>query len=133
MEFLRIFIGLILLTHQVIFFLGLSRVKKLMTFANVLQCIFPALIVLSSLYFQSWELLILAFLVERLWIIFELVIKSISIKRSLDPFFFLQILGFVAGLLIVITHLNWIFAWVYGAFWVASFIHWKKKVQHISN
>ncbi|MCI4670187.1 MAG: hypothetical protein MRZ79_18775 [Bacteroidia bacterium] len=132
MDLLLLFIASVLLIHQAIFFQGLFRVRKLMTLPNLLQGIIPTLLISSSLYFQSWILLIVAFLTERIWIMLELTIKAISIKKPLDPFFFLQVLGFGAGLTVVLTQLNWMFSLVYLVFWIASFIHWRKKVQHIS-
>lgn len=131
MDFPLLFLGLILLGHHLIFFLGIIRMKKLTGVLNILQGIVPSIVVVLALFFQSWELMITAFLLERIWIILELSIKSIAIKRPLEPFFFLQILGFIAGLVVAIAHLGWAFIWVYGVFWLASFLYWKSKVQHI--
>ena len=133
MDLLLLFIGLILLGQQSIYFLGLTKVKGLMTPANLVQGIIPVSILVFALIFQSWYLLIAAFLVERCWIMVELGVNAKKREKRLHPFFYLQLLSFVIGILVLFTQTWWVFAWLYLAVWLISFLQWRKRVQHISH
>jgi len=133
MDLLLLFTGFIMLGHQFFFLFGVIKIRKLLTTANVVQGVLPSLMVLMGLILGFWPLLILAFLLERSWIMTELIVKAARHQYPINFFFYLQLIGLGGSILVWSVAGAWAFAWFYASFSLISFIQWRKRVQHISS
>ncbi|MEO0897050.1 MAG: hypothetical protein AAFY71_11665 [Bacteroidota bacterium] len=123
----------VLLIQQGFFLFGVFTVKKLWTGANISQGLIILSLIILAMIYQSWILVLSAFILERAWIIIELSILAFLSKRNLNFFYILQYIGLGISIAVLVSGLNWIFPCFYIGFWLLSLIQGKKEVKGISS